>query len=141
MIAHTVITIPYVISIVMAGLSTVSEQYENAALTLGATYWIAFRRILLPLIAPSVLSGLLFAMVVSFDELVVSLFISTPTFRPVTVQMWSDVMGDVDPTIAAIGSLLFVFSLVVLLVESLVSKGGKTGAQPQAAALTAHDGV
>jgi putative spermidine/putrescine transport system permease protein len=141
-IAHTVITIPYVISIVMAALSTVSEQYENAALTLGATHWVAFRRILFPLIAPSVLSGLLFAMVVSFDELVVSLFISTPTFRPVTVQMWSDVMGDVDPTIAAIGSLLFVFSLVVLLVESLVSKG-RTGAraQPQSAAVTANDGV
>ena len=62
-------------------------------------------------------------MVVSFDELVVSLFISTPTFRPVTVQMWSDVMGDVDPTIAAIGSLLFVFSLLVLGVESLIRRG------------------
>ena len=119
-LAHTVMTLPYVISIVSASLGMVSEQYENAAMTLGATPWIAFRRVLLPLIAPSVLSGLLFAMVVSFDELVVSLFISTPTFKPVTVQMWSDVMGDVDPTIAAIGSLLFVFSLLVLLAEQLV---------------------
>ena len=121
-LAHTVMTIPYVMSLVSASLSTVSEHYENAALTLGATPWIAFRRILFPLIAPSVLSGLLFAMVVSFDELVVSLFISTPTFKPVTVQMWSDVMGDVDPTIAAIGSLLFVFSLLVLFAERLTKR-------------------
>jgi putative spermidine/putrescine transport system permease protein len=121
-IAHTVITLPYVISIVLAALSTISETYENAALTLGAPPWTTFRRILLPLIAPSVLSGLLFAMVVSFDELVVSLFISTPGFKPVTVQMWSDVMGDVDPTIAAIGSLLFVFSVLVLLIEALTRR-------------------
>jgi putative spermidine/putrescine transport system permease protein len=121
-LAHVVLTIPYVVSTVLAALSMVDQRYEQAALTLGATPWIAFRRILLPLIAPGVLSGLLFAMVVSFDELVVSLFISTPTMRPVTVQMWSDVMGDVDPTIAAIGALLFLFSVVVLIVEAVVKR-------------------
>jgi len=113
----------------------VDQRYEQAALTLGATPWIAFRRILFPLIATGVLSGLLFAMVVSFDELVVSLFISTPTVRPVTVQMWSDVLGDVDPTIAAVGTLLFLFSLVVLIVESLVkrARGGEARAVLSAA--------
>lgn len=121
-LAHVVLTIPYVVSTVLAALTMIDLRYEQAALTLGATPWIAFRRILLPLIAPGVLSGLLFAMVVSFDELVVSLFISTPTLRPVTVQMWSDVLGDVDPTIAAIGTLLFLFSLVLLIVESLVKR-------------------
>ena len=126
-LAHTMITIPYVISIVLASLSTVSEQYENAALTLGAGPWTTFRRVLFPLIAPSILSGLLFAMVVSFDELIVSLFISTPTFKPATVQMWSDVIGDVNPTIAAIGSLLFLFSLLVLVVESLARRFFRSG--------------
>jgi putative spermidine/putrescine transport system permease protein len=121
-LAHVVLTIPYVVSTVLAALSMVDTRYEQAALTLGATPWIAFRRILFPLIAPGVLSGLLFAMVVSFDELVVSLFISTPTVRPVTVQMWSDVLGDVDPTIAAVGTLLFLFSVAVLVIESLVKR-------------------
>lgn len=121
-LAHVVLTLPYVISTVSAALAVVDPGYEAAALTLGATPWIAFRRILLPLIAPGVLSGLLFAMVVSFDELVVSLFISTPTFRPVTVQMWSDVLGDVDPTIAAIGSLLFGASVAVLAIEALTAR-------------------
>jgi putative spermidine/putrescine transport system permease protein len=121
-LAHTVITMPYVISIVSASLETVSEHYENAALTLGASPWTAFVRVVFPLISPSIFSGLLFAMVVSFDELIISLFISAPTFRPVTVQMWSDVMGDVNPTIAAVGSLLFGFSLLVLLVESTMRR-------------------
>ncbi len=63
------------------------------------------------------LSGLLFAMVVSFDELIVSLFVSTARIRPVPVQMWSNLRGDFDPTIAAIASLCFVFALVALLLE------------------------
>jgi putative spermidine/putrescine transport system permease protein len=123
-LAHTVLTVPYVVSTVLASLQMVDEQYEKAALTLGASPWIVFRRIVLPLILPGVLSGLLFAMVISFDELVVSLFIGSPTFRPVTVQMWSDVLGDIDPTIAAIGTLLFLFSLLVLLAEAVMRQTG-----------------
>ena len=86
-------------------LETVDRRLEEAAMTLGAAPWSVFRRVTLPLILPGVLSGLLFALVVSFDELVVSIFISTTQVRPVTVQMWSDVRGDVDPTISAIGDL------------------------------------
>jgi putative spermidine/putrescine transport system permease protein len=123
-LAHTVLTIPYVISTVLASLEMVDERYEKAALTLGAPPWTVFRRIVFPLIMPGVLSGLLFAMVISFDELVVSLFIGSPTFRPVTVQMWSDVTGDVDPTIAAVGTLLFLFSLLVLLLEAITRRTG-----------------
>ena len=123
-LAHTVLTVPYVLSTVLTSLQMVDEQYEKAALTLGASPWIVFRRIVFPLILPGVLSGLLFAMVISFDELVVSLFIGSPTFRPVTVQMWSDVLGDIDPTIAAIGTLLFLFSLVVLLLEAIMRRVG-----------------
>lgn len=119
-VAHTVLTIPYVFVNVAAALKTVDPRLEAAAATLGAPPFTAFRRIVLPLIAPAVLSGFLFAMVVSFDELVVSLFISTPLVRPVTVQMWANVRGDVDPTIAAIATLLFAFSLLALLIEALI---------------------
>jgi putative spermidine/putrescine transport system permease protein len=121
-LAHTVLTVPYVVSTVLTSLQMIDEQYENAALTLGASPWIVFWRIVFPLILPGVLSGMLFAMVVSFDELVVSLFISSPTLRPVTVKMWSDVLGDINPTIAAIGTLLFLFSLLVLLVEAVARR-------------------
>ncbi|MDD9823474.1 MAG: ABC transporter permease [Gammaproteobacteria bacterium] len=123
-LAHTVLTIPYVLSTVGASLQLVDRRLEDAAANLGATPWMAFRSVTLPLILPAVLSGLLFAMVISFDELVVSLFISTPVVRPVTVQMWSNIRGDVDPTIAAIATLIFLFSLAALLVESVMSRSG-----------------
>ena len=127
-LAHTILTIPYVLSTVGASVKLVDQRLEDAAANLGARPWTAFRRVTLPLILPAVLSGLLFSMVISFDELIVSLFISTPTVRPVTVQMWSNIRGDTDPTIAAIATLLFLFSLAALLVEALARR--KTG-QPE----------
>jgi putative spermidine/putrescine transport system permease protein len=128
-LAHTVLTVPYVISTVLASLKMLDPRLEQAAMTLGATRWVAFRRIMLPLILPGVLSGLLFAAVMSFDELIVSLFLSIPQVRPLTVQMFSDLLGDVDPVISAIGTLLFLFSLVVLLFD-WVMQAGRSQARP-----------
>jgi len=121
-LAHATLATPYVVFTVLAAMRLVDQQLESAALTLGATHWRAFWRVTFPLILPAVLSGLLFAMVISFDELVVSIFLSSPTVRPVTVQMWSDVRGDVDPTIAAIGALLLAFSIGVLLLETVLNR-------------------
>ena len=116
-IGHTVLITPYVVATVGAALRSLDARLEDAAATLGARPWAGFRRITLPLLSPAVLSGLLFAMVVSFDELIVSLFVSTARVRPVPVQMWSNLRGDFDPTIAAIASLCFVFALFALLLE------------------------
>jgi putative spermidine/putrescine transport system permease protein len=121
-LAHATLAIPFVFFTVLASLRLVDEELEKAAMTLGATPWRAFWRITFPLILPAILSGLLFAMVVSFDELVVSIFLSSPTVRPVTVQMWSDVRGDVDPTIAAIGTLILAFSVGALVLETMLSR-------------------
>lgn len=116
-IGHIVLITPYVIATVGASLRVMDARLEDAAVTLGAPPWTGFRRVTLPLLMPAILSGLLFAMIVSFDELIVSLFVSTARIRPVAVQMWSNVRGDFDPTIAAIATLCFVFALVALLLE------------------------
>jgi putative spermidine/putrescine transport system permease protein len=121
-LAHSTLATPYVVFTVLAALRLVDDRLESAAMTLGATRWRSFWRVTFPLILPAVLSGLLFAMVVSFDELVVSIFLSSPTVRPVTVQMWSDVRGEVDPTIAAIGALILAFSVCTLLLETALSR-------------------
>jgi putative spermidine/putrescine transport system permease protein len=125
-LAHAAMSVPYVVFTVLGALKLVDPRLEDAALTLGATRWQSFHRITLPLIMPAVLSGLLFSMVMSFDELIISIFISSPTVRPVTVQMWSDVRGDVDPTIAAIGTLILSFSLLVLLIEALLRRSRRS---------------
>ncbi len=121
-IAHVILTLPYVLSTVSANLVMFDRRLEDAAANCGAPPWATFRRVTLPLISPSVLSGMLFAMVISFDELVVSLFLSTPRVRPVTVQMWSNIKGDTDPTIAAIATVLFLFSLLALLADGMARR-------------------
>ncbi len=120
--AHTILVLPYVVATVGSALRTLDPRLEAAAATLGARPWAAFRRVTLPLLAPAVLSGLLFAMVVSFDELIVSLFVSTARLRPVAVQMWSNVRGDFDPTVAAIATLCFVFAFLALGAEGLLRR-------------------
>ena len=119
-LAHTALAIPFVVVTVSASVRTVDRRLEQAARGLGASPLVAFRRITLPLILPGVLSGALFAFVTSLDEVIVSLFISTAQVRPLAVQMWSDVRGAIDPTIAAVSTLLFGFSLSVLLLVSLM---------------------
>jgi putative spermidine/putrescine transport system permease protein len=121
-VGHVVITVPYVVATVSSALKTMDPRLEDAASTLGAKPFAAFRRITLPLLAPAILSGLLFAAVASFDELIVSLFVSSARIRPVAVQMWSNIRGDMDPTIAAIASLCFAFALLALLAEMILRR-------------------
>ena len=123
-IGHTVLTLPYVVATVGAALQGLDPRLEGAAATLGAPPWTAFRRVTLPLLLPGVLSGLLFAMVVSFDELIVSLFVSTARVRPVPVQMWSNLRGDFDPTVAAIASVCFLVALAALGLDALLRRPG-----------------
>lgn len=120
-IAHSILTTPYVFISVATALRSVDPRLLLAAATLGAHPIATFRQIVLPLIVSSVLSGALFAGVMSFDELVVSLFLSTPRLRTITVQMWSNVTGEVDPTLAAVATVLFAFSLAALVINYLLS--------------------
>jgi putative spermidine/putrescine transport system permease protein len=122
-IGHTVLLIPYVVATVSTALRVQDVQLEQAAATLGAPPWATFRRITLPLVMPAVMSSLLISMILSFDELIVSLFVSSARVRPVAVQMWSNLLGDFDPTIAAIASVCFLFALLVMAADLALRPG------------------
>lgn len=122
-LAHAVLSVPYALATVSASLQMVDPRLAQAAASLGSAPLRTFWHITLPMIRAGVFSSFLFSLVVSFDELVVSLFISSPEARPITVQMWSNIRGDVDPTIAALATLLFLFALAILLVEAVFGKG------------------
>lgn len=122
LLAHVLLTMPYVFTVTYAALQSVDASVEQAALTLGASPMRVLFTITLPMIGPAIVSGLLFAAVTSFDELIVSMFISSPELRPVTVQMWSNVRGDTDPTIAAIASAMFFLTMFLLLLDGLFGR-------------------
>ena len=121
-IGHTILTLPFVVATVGSALRSLDPRLEAAASVAGAPPLTAFRRITLPLLAPAVLSSLLFAMVLSFDELIVTLFVGSARLRTVPVQMWSNVRGDFDPTVAAVASLCFLVALAALAVEALSTR-------------------
>lgn len=125
-VGHTVLCLPYVVATVASALRVQDARLEQAAATLGAPPWATFRHVTLPLVLPAVLSSLLVAMILTFDELIVSLFVSSARVRPVAVQMWSNLLGDFDPTISAIATVCFLLALLVLLADLALRVGRPT---------------
>lgn len=113
-LAHTAIGAPFVVITVTATLASFDHNLMRAAASLGATPVETVLRIMLPIIAPGVVSGALFAFVTSFDEVVIALFISGSEERTLPRQMWSGVRETLSPTIAAVATLLILFSTLFL---------------------------
>jgi putative spermidine/putrescine transport system permease protein len=74
-----------------------------------------FMRITLPLILPGVAAGAVFAFIISWDEVVVALFLTSPIIRTLPVVMWSQVRAEISPTIAAVATILMAISMLALL--------------------------
>ena len=113
-LAHTLLAIPFVVIAVGANLAVFDTRLETAAASLGASRLATFFSVTLPLILPGILSGALFAFVTSFDEVIVSLFITSPQLKTLPVQIFSSMTRDADPTVAAVGSMIFVVTTVVI---------------------------
>lgn len=114
-LAHTALALPFVVVNVATGLRTIDRNLELAAQSLGAGPIRTFRRITLPLILPGVLAGALFAFITSWDEVVVSIFLTSARFRTLPVEMWEQVRQVVDPTVAAVATTLLVVTTTLLL--------------------------
>jgi len=114
-LVHAVLGVPFVIITVSATLQGFNYNLVRAAASLGASPLTAFFRVTLPLIAPGVISGALFAFATSFDEVVVTLFLAGPEQITLPRQMFSDIRENLSPTIAAAATLLIGFSIALLL--------------------------
>jgi putative spermidine/putrescine transport system permease protein len=117
LIGHVVITVPYVVRSVGAVLIGFDRSLEEAARGLGATAWTATLRITLPLIKPGLIAGAVFAFVLSFDNVAVSIFLTTPRLVPLPIQIYNYVESSARPIIASI-SALQVAVIVLLLVAA-----------------------
>jgi putative spermidine/putrescine transport system permease protein len=113
-LAHTCLAVPFVVTSVSASLAGIDPRLEQAALSLGATPRATFFQVTLPLIRPGVLVGALFAFISSFDELVVSLFLSGSGAVTLPRRMWDDLRFQIDPTIAAVSTLTIVLTVLLM---------------------------
>jgi ABC-type spermidine/putrescine transport system permease subunit II len=120
LLGHLVICTPYVIRSVTAGLVGMDPRLEEAAMSLGATRVQAFFQVTLPLLRSSLLSGAIFAFIISFSDINLALFLSGPQSTSLPVHLFSQLQWQGDPTIAAASTLqIAVIGLLILVVQRI----------------------
>jgi putative spermidine/putrescine transport system permease protein len=121
-LAHTALGIPFVVITVTATLIGFDQNLIRASQSLGANTITTFRKVVMPLILPGVISGALFAFVTSFDEVVVVLFLSGFEQRTIPRQMWAGIREQISPTILAVATILITFSVILLATVELLRR-------------------
>lgn len=115
-LVHAALGAPFVVTTVIATLQGFNQNLVRASLACGATPIATFFRVTLPVIAPGVISGALFAFATSFDEVVVTLFLAGPEQVTLPRQMFTGIRENINPTIAAVATLLTIFTTALMLV-------------------------
>lgn len=115
-IAHLIVTTPYVIRIMITAFSTLPPSVEEAATMLGASPFTVFRRITLPLMMPGLVASAALSFLLSFDEVVISLFITGPRMTTLPVEIFNYVESRTDPMTASISVVLIAATLIIIFV-------------------------
>ena len=131
-IAHTVLVAPYVIMLMSVAIKSFDQRIELVAMTLGATRLTMLRKVLLPNLGPSAFASWLFAFVISFDEVVVTIFLAGTHFT-IPKKMFNELTLQINPTITAVAGVLIVFSLLAAGLAALVLRRGNPLQQKRAA--------
>ncbi|MQY01305.1 ABC transporter permease subunit [Sinorhizobium medicae] len=119
-LAHAIGGISYVVVIVAATLANFDARLEQAAKSMGARPFTAFIRVTLPLIRPGIIGGALFAFIHSFDEVVTTSLVSGYSVRTLPLKMWENIRNEIDPTVAAVASLLTLLPIIWMIVLYIV---------------------
>jgi putative spermidine/putrescine transport system permease protein len=114
---HVVLIIPYIIRTTTASLARFDRSLEEAAQDLGASGLRTFRLVTLPLIKPGIVAGSLFAFIISWINVEISIFNTTASLMPIPVKLFNYIQYNVDPMIAAVSAatIYVAFAVVVLL--------------------------
>ncbi|HKT96373.1 MAG TPA: ABC transporter permease [Paraburkholderia sp.] len=121
-LAHASLGVPFVVVTVTATLAGFNETLSRAGRSLGASPLRVFLQVKLPIIAPGVISGALFAFATSFDEIVVALFLTGPDQKTIPRQMWAGIREQLSPTILAVATILVVISTLLLVTLELLRR-------------------
>jgi spermidine/putrescine transport system permease protein len=122
-LAHITFCIGFVALSVQARMSGIDQSLTEAARDLGATPWICFRRITLPLLAPGIIAGALMAFTLSIDDFVITFFVAGVGSSTLPLQIYSMVKIAVTPEVNAISTLLMLLTLILITLVSKLSPG------------------
>ena len=122
LLGHVCMATPIVIVIVSATLQDFDRSLEQAAQISGATPLQTFLRVTLPVIQPGVISGAVFAFIISFDEVIIAAFIGGYRSATLPKRMFDNVRDEMDPTVAAISTVLVAMSILLFVIIELLNR-------------------
>ena len=114
LLGHTIISIPFVIRTTLASLVGIRPSLTEASMTLGANERQSFMHVTLPLAKTGIVAGAIFAFVMSFDEVAVSMFLSDPFTTTLPLALLSETRANLTPTIAAVSVVFMVFTVFLI---------------------------
>ena len=124
-IAHTTFSVPYVFMLVKARLVGIDKSYVEAARDLGASESRAFWDITVPLVTPAILSGMMLAFAMSFDDVIISTFVTGAKTTTLPLKIYTQLKTGISPKINAICTLMFVVTLVLVIGSQMLNKNKK----------------
>jgi len=121
-IAHTAFCVPYVYLLVKARLAGLDKSYIEAARIMGAADTRAFYDITLPLVLPAVISGMLISFAMSFDDVIISVFVAGVHTNTLPMKIYSQIKTGVTPKTNAMCTLIFVFTIIICAASALFAR-------------------
>lgn len=131
-IAHTAFCVPYVYLLVKARLAGLDKSYVEAARDLGAGELRAFSSITVPLILPAIISGMLLAFAMSFDDVIISSFVTGVDSNTLPLLIFSQLKIGLTPKTNALCTLLFIATILIVLISMIIGRPKKKKRFPAA---------
>lgn len=114
-IAHIVVVFPFALRLTLAASTGMDRSLEMAAQSMGASNWVMFRRVTLPLILPGVISGWALSFIQSFDEVTMTVFLAAPGTETLPVRMFLYVQDSIDPLVTSVSAVVIALTMAVLI--------------------------
>ncbi|MEC7217352.1 MAG: ABC transporter permease [SAR324 cluster bacterium] len=114
-LGHVALSMPYVVIVVSARLKSFDSALEDAARSLGASYWQTTLWVTVPWLMPGIIAAALFAFAVSLDQFVISYFLAAPGVTTLPVEIYTAIRKGFTPEINAISTLVIILSMLLLL--------------------------
>lgn len=119
-LGHAVISMPWAMRMVLAGMETLDASVEEAAANLGASPWRTAWYVTLPILKPSLIAGAIFAFITSFSDATISLFLVGPNMTTLPIKILNYIAFRTDPSVAAISTIVILLTVVVMVITDRI---------------------
>jgi spermidine/putrescine transport system permease protein len=122
LIAHITFCLPFVVVTVYSRLNGFDVKMLEAAKDLGASEWVILKQIILPLAKPAVAAGWLLSFTLSLDDVIISSFVTGPTYEILPLKIYSMVKVGISPEVNALATVMLIVSLILVVTSQLLAR-------------------